>query len=725
MLQQTKQIFALDIGTRSVVGILLNEHQNEKYHISDMIIKEHEERAMLDGQIHDVISVSKIISGIKEQFEKKYGPIKNVCAAAAGRALKTEKASVSIDIKGKPMMTREDILHLELAAVQKAQAKVAEKHDEKTSRHLYCVGYSVLFYRLDGEEIGNLIDQQGDEASVEIIATFLPRIVVESLIAALHRSDLELGALTLEPIAAINVLIPPTMRRLNVALVDIGAGTSDIAITDSGTVIAYGMVPIAGDEITEALSDHYLLDFPLAEKAKKELNTKDIITITDILGMETTVPREEMISAVSDAVDRLAEAICNEIYILNGNKSPKAVMLIGGGSLTPQLPEKIAEKLNLPYNRVAVRGLDAISSLTLSENISKGPELITPIGIAISAQKNPIQYVSVHLNGEPVRLFEVNSLTVGDCLLAAGIKISKLYGKPGMAKVITINGQKITVPGEYGHPPLLLKNGKPCSLDDKIMNNDELTVEKGKDGGKRSVKIKDLLDEIPSRQIKINGKKYFVEPKIWRNGHEAAPETEVEDRDEIIVEMPETIEETLRFLQLHELANEAVPFKLVINGKETYFPSIQGNILKNGIPARLSHSVSQNDDIIIEQKGTISVQQLAEMQHLLLSHSIPVFFNGKELVLTKTICEIKKDGKNLHREDLLYDGDEISIIKKEMKPFILQDVFKHVKVDFPTNYKGTFLLLKNKKETTFFDPLKAGDQLELIWLKDSQDHLMK
>ena len=78
-------------------------------------------------------------------------------------------------------------------------------------------------------------------------------------------------ALTLEPIAAINVLIPPSMRRLNVALVDIGAGTSDIAITDSGTVIAYGMVPIAGDEVTEAISDQYLLDFPMAEKAKREL----------------------------------------------------------------------------------------------------------------------------------------------------------------------------------------------------------------------------------------------------------------------------------------------------------------------------------------------------------------------------------------------------------------------------------------------------------------------
>lgn len=66
-----------------------------------------------------------------------------------------------------------------------------------------------------------------------------------------------MDALTLEPIAAIQVLIPKSMRRLNVALVDIGAGTSDIAITNEGTVTAYGMVPKAGDEITESVSEKF------------------------------------------------------------------------------------------------------------------------------------------------------------------------------------------------------------------------------------------------------------------------------------------------------------------------------------------------------------------------------------------------------------------------------------------------------------------------------------
>src|SRR5699024_7168341 len=124
----------------------------------------------------------------------------------------------------------EEINHLELSAVQQAQLQLVKENNNQFS-HYHCVGFSVLHYYLDGDRIGSLVDQIGNEATVEIIATFLPKVVIESLLAALERSGLIMEALTLEPIAAIHVLIPTSMRRLNVALIDIGAGTSDIAIS--------------------------------------------------------------------------------------------------------------------------------------------------------------------------------------------------------------------------------------------------------------------------------------------------------------------------------------------------------------------------------------------------------------------------------------------------------------------------------------------------------------
>ena len=112
--------------------------------VTDVLSKEHSKRAMLDGQIHDVLAVSNIISEIKAELEKKHGPLKKVNVAAAGRALKTERATVTVNIAGKPMIQKEDILHFELSAVQR-QASVAAKHKKgEKHQYYYCVGYSVL-----------------------------------------------------------------------------------------------------------------------------------------------------------------------------------------------------------------------------------------------------------------------------------------------------------------------------------------------------------------------------------------------------------------------------------------------------------------------------------------------------------------------------------------------------------------------------------------------------
>ena len=378
---------------------------------------------------------------------------------------------------------------MEWMAVQKAEQQLKENNENLNTKY-FCIGYSVLYYYLDGDKIGNLIDQYGNEASVEIIATFLPKVVVDSLETALNRCDLDIASFTLEPIAAINLLIPPSMRRLNVALVDIGAGTSDIAITDGGTIKNYGMVPVAGDEITESISDHYLLDFPLAEEVKLQLSRQSTITFKDILGFENTVHREEMLKQIAPSIDHLAGLISQEILRINSYKPPKAVMLIGGGSLTPGIGERIAENLNLPNNRVAIRGVDAVPNLTFEQHVNKTPDLITPVGIAVSARHNQIKYKTVYVNQIPVRIFEFNPLTVGECLLQADIKLGQLYGKPGLAKIVSINGNKLTIPGKLGSGPVLLKNGHPCSLDETVEDGDMIKAERGRDGEEAKMRIK-------------------------------------------------------------------------------------------------------------------------------------------------------------------------------------------------------------------------------------------
>ena len=263
-------LFSLDIGTRTVIGTV-GVVRDKKFHVISEKFTEHEERAMIDGQIHDISLVAKAVNKVKTEIEEELGfKLEKVAIAAAGRFLRTTIVKSELTIDSDKEINKELIRSLELTAVKMAEEKV----NEETIGKLYCVGYSVKNYYLNGYAISNLLGHKGQDISSEVIATFLPRSVVDSLYAVTKKVDLTVTNLTLEPIAAMEAAIPQNLRLLNLALVDIGAGTSDIAISSNETISAYGMVAMAGDKVTEAIAQACLVDFNAAEKIKKQITSK-------------------------------------------------------------------------------------------------------------------------------------------------------------------------------------------------------------------------------------------------------------------------------------------------------------------------------------------------------------------------------------------------------------------------------------------------------------------
>lgn len=717
----TTKLFALDIGTRSIVGIILEEN-NSSFHVADILVKEHKERAMVDGQIHNVMYVAELIQEIKQELEEKHGPLTKVSVAAAGRSLKTEQASITVNIKNRPIFTEEDINRFELQAVQQAQQQLLQhKEDSKTS-HYYCVGYSVLYYKLDGEEIGSLLDQQGDEASIEVIATFLPRVVVESLLAALKRANLEMEAMTLEPIAAINVLIPPTMRRLNVALVDIGAGTSDIAITDKGTVVAYGMVPTAGDEITEALSDHYLLDFPVAEMAKRQMHTEQEILIKDILGFDQYFPREEVLQAILPAIQNLAKAIGEEILRLNNQQPPKAVMLVGGGSLTPNLTEELCNILELPKNRIAVRGIDAIQNLTREENIPASPELVTPIGIAIAAKKSPIQYMTLTVNGQVVRLFELKEMTVGDAFLAANIRAKQLYGKPGYGLSIQVNNFDIFIPGKHGTPASILVNGEAATTKTIVKSGDAIELIDGEDGQPASATVADIMDEAAVKVVTIEDRTYHLEPKIYVNGTAATLDTKLNDRDKVTFETIETVEELFKNTNNAHLIDLFKPYCVYVDGKPMMIPEFSSSLFINSKPSKVQYPVQNGDTVTLKQMNLPTVEMLMAQMNLLVEEKIRITFQGEPLELHKTAREVLVNGTAVSNDAIVPNNATILVTEKDKSHWIYQDVFRFSNWQIPVDFKGQFTILRNGEPSSFDASIFGGDVLEIQLIESNVIH---
>ncbi|WP_432363973.1 cell division protein FtsA [Sporosarcina sp. UB5] len=704
----SNKLFALDIGTRSVVGIILTE-EDGMYHVADLVTIEHKERSMIDGQIHNIVSVATVISEIKSILEERHGPLRRVSVAAAGRALKTLEGSMTIDIGGKSLVTSEDKNRLELAAVQQAQQKLLSSASTSDDDYYYCVGYSVLRFKLDNDEIGSLIDQAGRTATAEVIATFLPRVVVESLLAALKRAELEMEALTLEPIAAINVLIPPSMRRLNVALVDIGAGTSDIAITNNNTVVSYGMVPIAGDEITEALSNHYLLDFPVAELAKRSLATDEAITLTDILGFEQQVPSAEVISVIKPSIEKLSSSIAEEIKRLNNNKSPQAVMAVGGGSLTPLLTKELSSRLDLPENRVGIRGLDALSDITLSEGITSTPALVTPIGIAIAARRSPIQYMSVTVNEKAIRLFELKEMTVGDALLAANVKARQLYGKPGMGMSITLNGRLMTIPGEHGKPSAILKNGKLASTKDFITNGDVITLERGKDGQDAFATIRDLIGDISPIEVTVNGSRTLIVPSIESNGIPVELDTIVQDRDVISYAHSTKLHDVLLQFDMDNVGQ----FAVYINNNKTVLDNWSTQFFVNTIPVSQDYLLQDGDEVQLVTQDLPTVKDIVSLVDKTMLTSITITFNDEPVTITSRAVSILLNGQQVDHFTIVHPWDRLTILEETQRPILFSDVFRFIDYSLPKTVSTSYQLLRNGEPIGFNDQIFSGDALEI------------
>src|SRR5699024_12714642 len=109
-----------------------------------------------------------------------------------------------------------------------------------------------------------------------------------------------------------------------------------------------------------------------------------------------------------------------------------------------------------------IRGIDGVSVLDKDNQhvLPNGPDFVTPKCIAISATENPLHYTNVYVNNRLTLMFQTKNLTVGDCLVQAGIDNNKYYGKIGLSHIVEINGQNVTLRGKYGEAPVIYLNNQ-------------------------------------------------------------------------------------------------------------------------------------------------------------------------------------------------------------------------------------------------------------------------
>lgn len=704
---------ALDIGTRKVLGVLFRPAEGG-IEVVASARREHEGRAMRDGQIHDVEAVSAVIRAVKADLEARVGrPLREAMVAAAGRALRTAPGEAERAYGGYTRIGADEALKLEWEAVAEAQAALqARLPVEESAAGYYCVGHSVTGWRLDGAPLASLVDQQGRRAAVSVLATFLPRTVVDSLDAALEAAGLDMAGMTLEPIAALEAVVPPTMRHLNLALVDVGAGTADIALTRDGTVWAYAMVPEAGDEVTEAASRAFLLDFGAAETAKRRAGSGRPARVRDVLGAGREITPAELREAVAPVVAEVARAIAAPIRELNQG-APEAVLLVGGGSLTPGLRESLAEALGLSQARVAVRDRGAIRKVKGGAEL-RGPDVVTPLGIALlSAGTRRSPLIRVQVEDRWVRLFQAGRCTVREALRAAGIPVYRVLGRPGVGFTVTVNGEMQVLLGRRGRPGGVNVNGAPAELDRTVADRDAITVIPAEEPVPPDVPVAQFVPALTPLVLQVDGEETRVDALILVNGAPPAPGQRVQDRDEIEVRPCRTLGDVARALG-RDAPETADRVHVTVNGTRRAVDLPRWRVTVNGAEATSATPVRAGDRLRWERRG-LSIAQVLTTAAVSVPGAVRVTANGRPLDLQPPLT-LRLNGRPAGPADPVSAGDHVQVAVPEAWQPQLNEVLPRLQPAPAPEAPGGRLVLKvNGRPAAYTSPLKTGDTVEVRW----------
>ena len=588
--------------------------------------------------------------------------------------------------------------------IEKASGILKEENDTKFK--FYCVGYSVVKYYLNEDIFSNLEGHKAERISEDIIVTFLPEDVVDGLYSACNLAGLEVANMTLEPIAAINVAIPEAFRMLNIALVDVGAGTSDISITRDGSIIAYGMIPFAGDEITEMLVQHYLVDFKTAEHIKLGSSSEKEIEFKDIMSISHTIPAKEVWDITEELVDRITTSVAEKIKALNGDKSVSATFVVGGGGKIHGFTEMLADKLGLPHERVALRGEEVLQEVHFEQtDIQKDPLLVTPIGICLNYYDQKNNFIMIHFNGERMKLYDNSKLTIVDAAMQAGFPNDQLFPRRGKEVNFMVNGRPRILRGQSGESAIVRMNGKVVNINTPLEANCEIVIEPSTIGEDAAGTVEQLEEYTESTIVFEVNKKTVICPRFVEvNGVLEPPSYRIQEGDRIELRNYYTIGQLVEFMDV-EL-------------------DLDQEILVNNRDADMATLVYENFSVewtVVETRTHIEdlAQDEAAPEEPAVSES------GKEIEAASEGTQTESEPAATPEEPVKEEKEEPAgiqvIVNKEpifmsgKAEYIYVDVFDYIEFNLNDSRGRNIVTHLNGQNTEYTAPLKDGDVVDIYW----------
>jgi len=343
-------ITGLDAGSSCIkVLVVLKNPKEETFEIVSQISAP--SAGIRKGVIINTDEAAKsILRAVQEAQEASRQKIKNVYCSLGGSHIFVISGQGRVAVSRADETVSQEDVERALSAARAPALPPNKQIIETVSK----------YFVLDGE--GGIKDVEGMkgirlEAHALLLGGFTPYI--KNLTQAVLCANLGFEDLFLNPMASSKAVLTPRQKELGVALVDIGAGTTSVAVFEEGNLLHLSVIPVGSSHITNDIAIGLKTDIEIAERIKLEFGSallqsggkREIIDLSENVGEDLTFTKRELSEIIESRLSEIFDLVNKELKsVFKERLLPAGIVLTGGGSKLPKIKDFARNELKLPVH---------------------------------------------------------------------------------------------------------------------------------------------------------------------------------------------------------------------------------------------------------------------------------------------------------------------------------------------------------------------------------------
>ena len=367
-------IIGLDIGTTKICVIVAERTENG---VDIIGIGTHPSRGLRKGVVVDIdATVNSIKQAVEEAELMADCEITSVYAGIAGGHIDGFNSHGVVAVKDR------EVREGDIRRVIDAAKAVAIPMDREV---IHVIAQEFIIDEQDG--IREPLGMSGVRLEAQIHIVTAAVTSAQNIVKCANRAGLNVMDIVLEPLASAEAALAGDERELGVCLIDIGGGTTDVAVFDEGSIKHTSVLGLGGYHITNDIAVGLRTPFDEAERIKKKfgvaasrfLSGDDILSVPSVGGRRPRqMSRKMLCEIIEPRVDEILNLARQELAKEGlQNRIPSGVVLTGGCSALEGMAELAEEVFEAPVRRGIPRNIGGL------QDVVRGPMYATGVGLAI------------------------------------------------------------------------------------------------------------------------------------------------------------------------------------------------------------------------------------------------------------------------------------------------------------------------------------------------------